>query len=134
MTFRQVKRVVFYVFGIALLSVLVCSCCGSTSDETRPTPTLEIEVGSRRRLKEETPICLTKEDLDELRKALAAKDQWGFTDQLMSGRLFFVPQGTEVLIIEWDGSWNYFTGAVKVRVMEGEFTGQAGWAFESYIG
>jgi hypothetical protein len=132
-TSRQARRTVLCLIVSVLVSVIASSCCGSTGGEARPTPTLEIEIGGRKRLTEEALICLTKADLDELTKTFAAKDEYGFYELLGAGRVFAVQEGTEVLILDWDGSWYYFTGAVKLRVLEGEFMGQAGWAYESCV-
>jgi len=130
---NRAGKLVLYGMCLAFLSAVAWSCCAGTAGERQTSPTPSIEIGKRVRLKDDTLVCLTKADLDELLKTAISKDELGFHDLVRRGRVFLTPKQTEVLVIDWDGSWNWFQGAVELRVQEGTYLGIAGWAVESAL-
>jgi len=92
----------------------------SVAEGARPS------VGERGHLHSGTELvalAVEKKVLDEWNDALFANDTFGRTELLTSGRIFVVPDGTEVLML--DSGWSIFV--CKVRILEGEHLGQTGW-------
>lgn len=67
------------------------------------------------------PVAVTEAAFDELTKARAAKDKAGQMQLLTSGKTFMVKSGTKVLVID-----STFAKR-KIRILEGEHGGKAGW-------
>ena len=67
------------------------------------------------------PVCIDERTLRDWYKAANANDTHGGNELLLSGRMFLVQSGIEVLILE--AGW----GKKKVRVLGGTYEGKAGW-------
>jgi hypothetical protein len=101
----------------------------SPTEDASPTPAVmetpgRIEVGSELYLKGNSataPVAVDKDSFYEFEKALSAKDYIGL-NKLTQGQVMIVNNGTKVLVIDRDGY-----GALKVRILEGKYTGRAGW-------
>ena len=66
-------------------------------------------------------LCVDKEAFDMFLDAALANDSFGVAELEISGRMFGVPNGTKVLII--DSSF----ATRRVRVLEGYAVGKSGW-------
>ncbi len=65
----------------------------------------------------------TKADFDNFSQANEASDSVGVNQLVASGRIFSVPAG-QVQAKKIDSDW---TGGVEVRIMSGQYQGQAAW-------
>ncbi len=72
-------------------------------------------------------VCVDQESFDEMNKALAAKDGVGLGLLMLQLRIFEVPSGTKVKVIDV-GLFK-----MKVRVLEGEQAGIAGWVPDEWV-
>jgi hypothetical protein len=70
---------------------------------------------------EHIPVAATRFDHARLVKLAEAKDTLGFTEMERRGRLFLVPSGTGILVIDRTPD------LCEVRVLEGEHRGKSGW-------
>jgi hypothetical protein len=89
-------------------------------------------------LTDDTPLVPIATDafaLDELRKALLADDQAGVDELQKAGRLFAVPTGTALRVIEYhDGSGLVRARHYEVRVAdEGKHKDRKGWLLAIYL-
>lgn len=66
-------------------------------------------------------LAIDKKTHDELLSAVLAQDKIGYDNLVTSGRAFIVPNKAKVLVIDR----GLFIR--KVRILEGEYTGRAGW-------
>ena len=94
--------------------------CGAPSETTAPA-----SVGSEALIGapnlDTVYLAIDKESFDMWTKACVAKDYIGMAQLEATGRVFAVPNGTKVLVI------NSSSAARKVRVLEGESFGMSGW-------
>ncbi len=75
-----------------------------------------------------SPVAVTNDALDQFQKHKTVNDQHGITQQIVSGSLFSVKNGTKVLVIEHGSMF-----VRKIRVLEGEMKGRAGFVPEEWI-
>lgn len=77
-----------------------------------------------------SPILLgvDEEACNEIIKAYIAKDKYGLRDLWSTGRAFAVPNNTRVLVL--DIGW---IGTRRVRILEGESAGMAGWVIKEFV-
>jgi hypothetical protein len=70
---------------------------------------------------------VSREAFDAWTKSIVAKDARGGAELLFGGLVFTPQKGTKVLVID--------TAFLirKVRILEGEFKGQAGWVDSGHI-
>lgn len=73
------------------------------------------------------PVALTEADLDAWTKAQAANDDHGQKNLLLRAKIFSVDNGTKILVID-TAMFNR-----KIRVLEGEEKGMAGWVVEGHV-
>jgi ribosomal protein L24 len=80
------------------------------------------------------PICTDIFALGELEKSILADDQAGIDELKRVGRMFTVPVGTAVKLIEYDKG-GVFTKVqnYEVRVLEGNHQGKKGHIFSTYL-
>jgi len=131
LTLKQGKQTIVCFAGIVVVCVLVSSCCCMTTTRER-SATLETQIGQKVRLKTQTSLTLTTQDLSSLIEALNSKDEHGFNELLFSGRIFAVPSGTTLLVI--DTSLSLFPySAIRVRVVDGQQAGKAGWTIRDLV-
>lgn len=89
-----------------------------------------ISVGEEGRLysgAELVPVAVSREAFDAWTKARVANDTHGQGALLVAGLILTPQKGTKVLVID-----SAFL-IRKVRILEGEFEGQAGWVSSDYI-
>lgn len=94
----------------------------STTRHTQTTRSLS--TGDRGVLYHESGTVIVaseKKYLDEFFNALNIKDKYGVGEMVLTGKIFEVPNYTDVLIID-SGLFNS-----KVRVLEGKHAGRSGW-------
>lgn len=90
-----------------------------------------ISIGSHATLKggpEATALGVNSEDAADWLKSSGVGDKHGVYELIESGRVFTVDNGTKVLVIDSSGSLFY-----KVRILEGEHAGRAGWTVGSTL-
>lgn len=107
--------------------VLLAACSTDSTTNTAP----EIGLGSEVAIhggKTATFVAVDEETLSEMAKAIVAKDETGFDELKLSGRIFPVWNGTKALMID-RGSF----GARRVRILEGDDKGRAAWVYESWV-
>jgi hypothetical protein len=66
-------------------------------------------------------LGVTKDDYDALAEANEAHDKYGIAELLSTHRVYGIPCGTKVLLL--DAGWT----SDKVRIVDGEYAGLAGW-------
>lgn len=75
-------------------------------------------------------LATTKDDYEELAKALAARDTVGVQEMYVRGRVFLVKNETRVLVIDSAG---FFIQQRRVRVLEGPAKDRAGWIDSNFV-
>lgn len=107
------------ILMLAMALGLVVSGCGVETSSTG------VPVGQSGILTRNTgttsPVAMTEEIMDTFLKSWRIGDSYGNTNLIMSGTVFLVDHGTKVLVIDSHS----FTR--KIRILEGEHTGKAGW-------
>jgi hypothetical protein len=73
------------------------------------------------------PIALDEKTLSDAIKAARAKDEYATQEMLGAGKIFTVSDNTKVLIIDSN------LGVSKVRVLEGPYSGKAGWVIVEWV-
>lgn len=73
-----------------------------------------------------TPAFPTVEALDRFVKAVMVKDRYGYREALVGA--YAVPDRTRVLVIDTAGP-----GKRQVRILEGRYTGSAGFVLAEWI-
>jgi hypothetical protein len=103
-----------------VIALCFLPACGTTASQSSPS-----DIGSESILQagnlEEIYLTIDKESFDEWSKVAAAKDHIGMLELLSAGKMFIVPAGTKVLVI--DSSW----AIREVRILEGDAFGRTGW-------
>ncbi len=77
------------------------------------------------------PVCVNEMVFDELIKAAIVGDQLGYLELQLIGGIFEVNNNTRVLVI--DSGWRSGCGIRKVRILEGEWIGKAGWVRKEWV-
>ena len=118
---------IFFIFiGIVALGLIVMGLInsdrngnGSSSDYVSPSRgengILYLEGGKN------VFVAVDKTSFDDYLNAALIEDNYGINELVMQGRLFYVPNGTRVKVID-----STFTTR-KVRILEGEWEGASGW-------
>lgn len=63
----------------------------------------------------------SKSSYKQFVKIQAAKDKYGFNQMVSAGKIFSVPNGTRVLILDLDSA------AFEVRILQGQHRNRTGW-------
>jgi len=117
------KKLLLLTLVIALFFLPACGTNSSSSQS--------LEVGDKCIVASDDfdniYLAVDKDAFDKWVSAVNANDEMGVQDLLYSGKLFYVPSGTKVLIL--DVSW----GAHKVRILEGDKYGKTGWLPSEYL-
>jgi hypothetical protein len=107
---------------VALVIIVAASVIAASCGEMRPSLT----PGETGRLvcsgtSNAVGLGVTKDDCDALVEAQTANDQYGIRELLITHRVYAIPCSTRVLVLD-EG----FTRD-KVRIVDGEYAGRAGW-------
>jgi hypothetical protein len=120
---------------ICVVSWLVIDSVSSprpSSPPDTPTPT-GVPVGDEARLHstdlDSISVCLDEEAFDRCTEVLLAKDEYGLYELVVAGRVFFVPNDTQVLVLAVRRSPH----SIKVRILGGEHAGRAGWVQSAWV-
>jgi len=73
-------------------------------------------------------IAVSEAALDRAIDTAIAKDEWGWRELARDHQLFLVPSGTRILVLDYGG-----LGKRKIRVVEGNWEGRAGWVVAEHI-
>lgn len=124
--YRTCLGVILFTIILAMIAVVLCvSSDGKTATEIPPS------LGEEGRLYNEGSDAIMvvgdEEAFEELINAVAANDYSGFLESTLAGRVFYVRNNTKVLVIDVG---RYGT---KVRILEGENTGMAGWVPDEWV-
>lgn len=135
---QQEKKLVLKKWHVAVIVIFmigfVWSMNGDSKLSSEPAQTTpqnaSVSVGENGYIKVASPkaiIALTESGFDELTKTYIANDTNGIYEFLVSGKGFAVPNGTKVLVIDTA------VGSRKIRVLEGESNGKAGWIVKEWV-
>lgn len=127
-----------FLYGISIilfavwfvLSVSDGSPSSQPVTESAPATSQKVSVGEEGYINTPSPkamIALTEEGYKEITKIYLANDMMGVRDFLLSGKGFAVPTGTKVLVTDMA------VGSRKVRVLEGDSLGSAGWIAMEWV-
>lgn len=105
---------------VAMLIGWLMLSCGVPSETTAP-PSVGSKAVIRAPNLDIVYLAIDKESFDMWTKACVAKDYIGMMQLEASGRVFSVPNNTKVLIIDRNFAIR------KVRILEGDAFGKAGW-------
>jgi len=132
-----------WLWMIAVLIIIIISLLdGEEKKETLPlitpssnTVTSVLDIGEEGILnnnsdKNDTSgisiLAIDEKAFDDFTQASIANDKYEFNKMINSGRLFTIPNGTAVKVIDIKSP-----GRTKIRVLEGKYVGESGWiAFE----
>ncbi len=110
------------LLAIVIIIAVVIGTCLAGQPEPSPKPS---DVGSEATIQmpnlEVVYLPIDEQALDEWTNACVAKDYIGMAQLEASGRVFTVPNGTKVLVID-----SRFATR-QVRVLEGDAFGKSGW-------
>ncbi len=119
------RKKFFILCGVLVVLIIIGismgTCPGGTTTETTPSVTIGSEAFIRAGNLDTVYLAVDKQSMDMWAKAGLAKDYIGMAQLEASGRIFPVPNGTKVLVID-----SSFT-LRKVRVLEGDAYGKSGW-------
>ena len=128
------KKKIFLGLALLFVIILLVSVSSGDSETASDTTTTKTSVatGSEGYLRISTAndvaVMRTPQILDEFVKAATTNDTYGQKNILLDNtKSFFVPVGTKVLVID-----KTFT-TVKVRILEGKQTGEAGWVPTEFV-
>ena len=137
---RTLRMVLWSVGGFVGFMILIVTFAANDSSNTGSVPvqtvapastvSAKVSVGEEGYIKVSSPRAIlanTKADFDDLIGTYVANDTMGIGQFLLDGRGVAVENGTRVLVIESK------VGARKVRVLEGEQIGEAGWVAMEYV-
>jgi hypothetical protein len=113
------------IFGGCIVLVLALMVWGSR----QPDPSAGVGEHSIlfRQGNKQVPFAATVTGFDAMTTAFVAHDTVGLSQLMGAGAVWFVPNGTQVLVIDM-GMYRR-----QVRFESGEFAGQAGWVSSDYI-
>ena len=122
------------IASIACL-LAVCAAIGvflsSSPSGNDSSPSTILTVGDKATLYDDqgTPVLVAVdyESLEALINALAADDDYGASELLLTGRLFSVDSGTRVLVTD------LALYATEVRILEGPYEGRKVWVVDELL-
>lgn len=125
---RTCLGVILFTIILAMIAVVLCvSSDGKTTTESYPS------VGSEAILSVEgsgpITVAIDEEAVEEIINALIAKDNIGLMNLVLAGKVFYVQNSTKVLILDV----NYSRAIVKIRILEGDNWGMAGWVPYEFV-
>lgn len=110
------------LLAIVIIIGVVIGTCLAGQPEPSPEPS---DVGSEATIQvpnlEVVYLAIDEQAFDEWTKACVAEDYIGMAQLQASGKVFTVPNGTKVLVI--DSSF----ASIEVRILEGDAIGRSGW-------
>lgn len=109
------------VLGVLIAGALLAVFLAVVGEDTSPP---SVNVGEEGRIASGAKTVLAATDdatFDQIVKSQEARDQAGLTVLILSGKAFFIDEGTRVLVIDRS------TLRRKVRTLEGPAVGRAGW-------
>jgi hypothetical protein len=114
-----------------LIFLVIAYAIGSIGNKqgTYP-PTRSVHIGEEGILNsggELVPVAIDQAAFDEFTKARVANDQEGMVQMIAQGYIFSVDKNTKVRVID---SQMFIR---KIRILEGNFQGKAGWVASEYI-
>lgn len=116
------------LFLLAMAIGLIAVGCGESKEKSE---TSAIAIGQNgiltRNSGTASPVSTTKDIMDKFFKAYRINDKYGTGELLLSGQVFLVNHGTKVLVIDS----SLYT--LKIRILEGEHIGKAGWVPYEYV-
>lgn len=122
------KGILIGIIGVLLIIGSSTMCASSNSSNSVKQPS---DIGATAILQytddPEILLAVDKEAHEQLGNAFLAKDWAGVAELISAGKVFGVPQGLKVLVIDRD------YGIRKVRIQEGEFINRAGWVVEEAL-
>jgi hypothetical protein len=112
-----------------------------TKTEPTPTPTPKpktISIGDEVLLnynsdknkcddKDKIVLGVEKKDFDQIVNSVIVKDNYGIAELVLQGRAFMVDNCTKARYID------IALGASKVRILEGDASGEAGWTMTEWL-
>jgi hypothetical protein len=127
---RIPRWVIVMIFGAPFL--LMCIIC---SIGRNPNHQPSLQIGQQARLHrtdggDDPPAFLVAADAEALSQCISAVnagDPYGTKELVAAGRLWLVPAGTSVVVLELA----FFSR--KVRILEGEHQGKAGWIPTEFV-
>jgi RNA polymerase subunit RPABC4/transcription elongation factor Spt4 len=118
-TLTWILTIFFIIIGIGTCQEIISdSNIGSKSISDICTLSTNIDI---------VPISVSKEAFEEWTKARVAKDDQGMKNLIFLGKVFFVSSGTQAKIIDRE----YLIR--KVRILNGDKEGIAGWVSANYV-
>lgn len=130
------RKAVLVLLALALIMFVAAAHSASKGTptprqaQTTPAPA-SVGVGEEGFLQtdgaDKTFVLRSEELLDAFVQASVSNDTYGMSEILLAGGGFLVPNGTKALVIDRG------TGRRKVRVLEGDFTGESGWIPMEFI-
>jgi hypothetical protein len=97
-----------------------------------------VHIGQNGKLDSGAKYTAVMDSPDSFSKWLDAEiahDQYGKTELAASNKAYLVPSGARVLVLEWDhmNKSGQSIPISKVRLLDGQYTGIAGWAAASQV-
>lgn len=111
----------------SILVVVIAFTFGSmlwgeaTEPETATKTSNTVASGEEGHLSGDIFVAATEEAYDELTAAIGRNDDYGMTELIARGSVFFVTGGTRILVM--DSSF----ASRRIRVLEGDQVGKSGW-------
>jgi len=107
---------------IFLLLVVLLLSCGQTQERISIGDNGIVDSGGNIAI-----ICLDQATHNDYINAIMANDKIGIVALALAGKAFPVDSGTRVKVIDLE------LGKRKVRIMEGKYSGRAGWVSKEIL-
>jgi len=107
---------------ICLLFVVLLLSCGQAQERISIGDNGIVDSGGNIAI-----ICLDQSTHDDYVNALISDDKIGIVALAIAGKAFPVDSGTRVKVIDLE------SGKRKVRIMEGKYSGRAGWVSKEIV-
>lgn len=95
-----------------------------SSRKSRSSASTSNLIGSEIRLADEVAAAISREMYKEYAETVMARDIEGWKMMKSSGKVFDLPAGTKIRVVNFEGSWG---SIAKIRVVEGTYYAKEGW-------
>jgi RNA polymerase subunit RPABC4/transcription elongation factor Spt4 len=123
---RLKTSTIVWILTIFFIIIGIGTCKGMTSNSNISSKSIS-DICTLSTNIDIVPIAVSKSAFEEWTKARIAKDDPGMKELVLSGKIFFVQTGTKAKIIDRD----YLIR--KVRILNGDKEGIAGWVAADYV-
>jgi hypothetical protein len=124
-------NLILQILLVSFVIIIVIPYCLGVMNKDSSTQRLSLNIGDKGLIDSPGPgfviLAIDENSFEQLGKCAEAKDYFGLAALGAAKQTFIVDHNTAVLILDQKSN------IVKVRVIEGERIGQAGWIYSKFI-